>query len=95
MLLCNIIRFYPQELILSANTFRRMQIWNKKLKKKINKNTISPLKPVGKKKVTHTWKLQVCLSMCDLLVTTKHWRVKEDLELSESDNSMLNLMNKW
>ena len=26
-----------------------------------------------------TWKLQICLSMCDLFVTTMHWRVKTSL----------------
>ena len=35
----------------------------------------NPLMPGGNKKVTHTYtnlKLQVCLSMCDLFVTTRH-----------------------
>ena len=38
--------------------------------------TINPLMPGGNKKVTYNLtKLQVCLTMCDLFVTTRHERV--------------------
>ena len=48
-----------------------------KEKRILNVSIINPLMPGGKKrshilKQTYTWKLQVCLSMCDLFVTTGH-----------------------
>ena len=53
---------------------RRNQVYQLKTKLK-NLTSVNPLNPGVHKKVKHTQQLQVCLTMCDLLVDTRRSKV--------------------